>query len=282
MRQPRRVRKVIQSRGQKEGGGVTVFRSIGGRELDHVDPFLLLDEMKSDDPKEYIAGFPDHPHRGFETLTYMIQGEMIHMDSQGNREVLSSGGAQWITAGKGIVHSEIPKQERGLLWGFQLWINLPAERKMCQPDYRSFSAEEMPVCVHNKAEIKIIAGDFQGTRGPVKGIGADPAVFDITLKPNSRIRLEPEREENTLLYLLEGGVCFINGQEPLESFETPGTLVCFEKGDYLEVAARDLNTRFLYLSAKPIGEPVARYGPFVMNNMSEIEKAFRDYETGQF
>jgi len=275
----RKVVKVVRAMATSDGAGVRLKRSLGIPELDHLDPFLLLDEFKSDDRDDYIAGFPDHPHRGFETVTYMLAGSMEHRDHKGNRGNLVAGSVQWMTAGKGIIHSEMPKQEEGLMWGFQLWVNLPAKEKMCAPRYQEFTPQQIPVVEREDgARIRVIAGESAGTPGAVTGIATEPLYLDVSLPARSRFEQGVPSEHNVLAYVFEGQGGFGSAEEELG----PGSLAAFSEGGGLCVVTRDSAVRFLLLAARPIGEPVARYGPFVMNTEEEIRRALRDYREGTF
>jgi redox-sensitive bicupin YhaK (pirin superfamily) len=242
-----------------------------------VDPFLMLDEFSSDNPNDYIAGFPDHPHRGFETVTYMLDGSMEHRDSVGNRGLLGSGDVQWMTAGRGIIHSEMPRQESGLMRGFQLWVNLPASEKMNEPRYQDIPAAEIPV--HRDADgafVKVIAGEFEGLRGPVVGVHTEPLMLDLKLSPKTRRRISIPAEHAGFVYVFEGSAEFGDDASPVGK-EHLGVL---GPGDEV-VMTSEGGARVLLLAAAPINEPVARYGPFVMNTREELEQAVLDYRSGR-
>lgn len=254
-----------------DGAGVNLTRIIASPDLPMVDPFLMLDAFGSDDPHDYILGFPPHPHRGFETVTYLLAGRMRHKDSAGHEGVIEPGGVQWMTAGRGVVHSEIPEQEDGLLAGFQLWINLPASHKMCAPKYQEFPAAEIPEATFDGGSMKVIAGTVDGVTGPVVNAHTTPLYFDVSLKDGHTLTQRVAETHSAFIYVIEGDV---NGQDA-------GTLAVFEDGDELHVQAT-ADSRFLLVAGKRLGEPVARRGPFVMNTAEEIRQAFDDYQNGRF
>lgn len=277
MKNPKPVIKAVRARHLMEGAGVRVSRSLGSPELDMLDPFLLLDEFRSDDPGDYIAGFPEHPHRGFETVTYMLAGEMEHADNAGHRGTLRGGGAQWMTAGRGIVHSEMPKQKDGLMWGFQLWVNLPASEKMCAPRYQNIEPGEIPVVRRpDGAEIRVVAGEAEGARGPVAGIVTGPLYLDVSLPAGAAFSHGVAAGHTAIAYVFDGEARF-GGTEVARS-----TLAAFGEGDGVRVEAGKGGVRFLFLAARRLNEPVARRGPFVMNTGDEILRAFEDYRNGSF
>lgn len=257
-----------------DGGGVKIHRSIGSHGLSMVDPFLLLDEFSSDNPDEYIAGFPPHPHRGFETVTYIIDGKMEHEDSAGNKGMLESGGIQWMTAGKGVIHSEMPMQDKGLMRGFQLWLNLPAKLKMMEPRYQNIEKEQIPDIENNDYRVKIIAGDFNGTKGPVNGVITDPVYMDVEIFADKKFEYNVPGNHSLLAYVFEGEIDFGT------TFIKKGNLVIFKEGDILNASTNKTGGRFLVLAAKPLKEPVARSGPFVMNTNEEIVQAYKDFGRG--
>jgi len=258
-----------------DGAGVRLSRAIANAELDHLDPFLLLDEFRSDDPDDYIAGFPDHPHRGFETVTYMLAGKMAHADHAGNRGLLSSGGAQWMTAGRGIIHSETPKQDNGLMWGFQLWVNLPAASKMTAPRYQDIEPSAIPEVPLTMGTVRVIAGSFGGAVGPVQGIVTDPVYLDVRLERGGRFETTLPRDHTAFLYAYEGRGKVAGGD--LE----PKTLGVLSAGETISCEAQGEGFRFLCIAARPLNEPIARYGPFVMNTREEIQQAFEDFRSGR-
>ena len=263
-----------------EGAGVRLKRVIGQQDVELVDPFLLLDDFHSDNPNDYIAGFPWHPHRGIETITYMLHGEIEHGDSLGNGGVICSGDCQWMTAGSGIIHQEMPHFQKGdsLLWGFQLWANLPASEKMMDPRYRDVKSEDVPEVTVNGAKVKIICGEVNGTKGPVQDVVIDPEYLDILIKPNSEFSHGVKEGYTVFAYVIEGEGQF----EP--DGESIGTeyLVIFDDGDGVRITTADKPVRFLLISGKPLNEPVAWYGPIVMNTQEELQLAFEEYRKGTF
>jgi redox-sensitive bicupin YhaK (pirin superfamily) len=276
------VKRVAKAQSTQEGAGVSLFRAIGQPALRELDPFLLLDEMHSDQVDDCIAGFPSHPHRGFETLSYMVSGEMRHRDSQGNEGVVGSGGVQWMRAGRGIVHSEIPAQSDGLLWGYQLWVNLPAAQKMDRPDYRDIAAEAVPtVRLDDGGFIGVIAGSgIAGSPGPVVRDDIELVFLDISLAPHARLKQTLPAGHTAFAYVADGQVEF-----GCSSFNSPATLgereiAIFDDGNFVTAITDDSAARFLLIAGKPIGEPIVRDGPFVMNTKAEIATAIRDYQRG--
>ncbi|MBA4500959.1 pirin family protein [Marinobacterium marinum] len=277
----RRIERRIPARESRDGAGVRLLRSLGRSAQHRIDPFLMLDNFVSDDPDDYIAGFPAHPHRGFETVTYMLEGRMRHRDHLGNEAVLESGGVQWMTAGRGVIHEEMPEQTEGLMRGFQLWINLPAREKMTPARYQEFSAEQIPVIADaaSGARVKLIAGDIeidgQRHQGPVKGIDRDPLMLDVRLPPNASLGLPLGSSHAGFVYLFEGEGAL--GQEGLNRNEAAE----LSPGERLVLHAGASGAAILVLAARPIGEPVAQYGPFVMNTMAELDQAIDDYQRGR-
>jgi len=275
----RAVRQIIPSIPQKEGAGGTIRRTIGGRNLDYLDPFLLLDEFNTDNPDEYISGFPDHPHRGFETVTYMLQGLMQHKDHKGNSGTLTPGAVQWMTAGKGIVHSEMPLQKDGKMHGFQMWVNLPAKDKMCPPRYQDYQPDKIPVLqMDNGVRIKIMTGESHGTEGAVKGVATAPTFLDIFVPPNVSFSHPITPGHTAWCYVIEGRGDF--GSNPAKNVPPSSLAILEQSGDNIEVTTTEESVRFLLAAAKPLNEPMARYGPFFMNTKEEIMDAFRDYQNG--
>ncbi len=273
--------RTIPGQETSDGAGVRLKRSIGTMALDHLDPFLLLDEFRSDQPGDYIAGFPDHPHRGFETVTYMLAGRMEHRDHTGLQGNLEAGSIQWMTAGRGIVHSEMPKQEEGLMWGFQLWVNLPASEKMTEPRYQDIPPGQVPEVSNQSAVVRVLAGEVDGQRGPIEGIVTDPTYLDISLEPDSRFTHPIPAGHNAFAYIFEGSGYI--GQTDTSGAPTPmSNLVVLSDGEGVEAVTKDSAMRFILLAAKPIGEPVARYGPFVMNTQEELMQAFKEMQNGTF
>ena len=278
----RKAQQVITGQATTDGAGVDLVRVIGQPALMDLDPFLLLDAFRSDDPNDYIAGFPPHPHRGFETVTYLLNGRMRHKDNTGNEGVIEPGGIQWMTAGSGIVHSEMPEQQDGLLEGFQLWINLPSAHKMDRPAYQEHDATNIPTETREGATLKVISGvTSQGTTGPVRQPLTDPVYLDVTLQPDTGFNENLAADHNAFVYV-------INGQLVLE--DTDGDqidlgsdqLAVLSKGDTVALRSGDQASRFLLVAGKPLNEPVARGGPFVMNTAAEVRQAFSDYQRGNF
>ncbi|NCT66613.1 MAG: pirin family protein [Rhodanobacteraceae bacterium] len=278
----RRVARVVRGQPTSDGAGVKLTRVIGQRDLDMLDPFLMLDEFRSDQAGDYLAGFPDHPHRGFETVTYMLAGRMRHGDNQGNSGLLTPGSMQWMTAGRGIVHSEMPEQEDGLMWGFQLWVNLPASDKMTAPRYQDIAPERIPqVQPADGVRVRVLAGELDGVRGPVSGIATAPVYFDVELAAGARVALPLPPTHNAFAYVYGG-----HAQLGPEEAPTPlrrGDLGVLERnGDELVIAAGGEPARLIVVAGRPLGEPVAKYGPFVMNTPEQIMEAIRDYQAGKF
>ncbi len=280
----RKIEKIITGMKASDGDGVQLTRIIASPELDMLDPFLLMDAFGSDKPQDYIGGFPAHPHRGFETVTYMLEGKMRHKDSVGNSGVIEAGGVQWMRAGKGIIHSEMPEQEEGLLSGFQLWVNLPASHKMDDPDYQEVGIDDIPEETRGDSRnkeychLKVIAGRTnQGTQGAISNDLVDPIYWDIHLGSGSTFIDEIPEGHNAFIYLIEGELTVADSSEKL----IPKQLAILTKGKAVEIEAKSIS-RFLLIAGKPLNEPVARGGPFVMNTRKEIQQAFADYEAGQF
>lgn len=263
-----------------DGDGVQLTRIVGSPEINMVDPFLLLDSFESDQPNDYIGGFPNHPHRGFETVTYLLAGRMLHKDNAGHEGVIEPGGVQWMTAGRGIVHSEMPEQENGLLQGFQLWVNLPAAKKMTAPTYQEFQATEIPIeTLASGGTVKVISGQTdQGTEGPVKNGFTEPLYLDVHLNQGTTFEQSVSNTHGGFVYVIEGSVHI--GQENTEL--TPRMLGIFGDGDKVEVSSRSIKSRFLLIAGKRLNEPVARGGPFVMNTKQEVLQAFQDFQQGRF
>lgn len=271
-KQARTVEKVISASATSDGAGVNLYRSLGSPELLDLDPFLLLDEFRSDDPDDYIAGFPPHPHRGFETVTYMKAGHMQHEDSMGHKGQLRSGGVQWMTAASGIIHSELPQQQDGLMWGFQLWINLPAAQKMSKPQYQEFDPEQIPVFETEGITVHIVAGEHNDIEGAVSGISTDPLYLDVLLEGNTPFTQALPENHSALIYVYDGS-CQIEGQNISQR-----QLAVLGKGDKVQLQPGDDGCSFLLIAARPLEEPIARYGPFVMNTQEEIKQAIRDMQ----
>ena len=277
----RRVVRIFTGQPTSDGAGVRLTRVIGTSALDHLDPFLLLDEFKSDKADDYLAGFPDHPHRGFETVTYMLAGAMRHRDHVGNQGELIAGSVQWMTAGRGIVHSEMPQQQDGLMWGFQLWVNLPARDKMTAPRYQDIPPEKIPeVELSAGVRARVIAGEAGGVRGPVEGIATRPLYLDVRMGAGARVSLDVAAGHNAFVYVYEGRVTVDDGSGGTQEVGA-GQLAVLSDGDAVTATTTGSPARFLVLAARPLGEPVARYGPFVMNTREELVQAAEDYRSGR-
>ena len=276
----RTVRAVVDAQPTADGAGVKLRRALGSRALPMLDPFLLLDEMHSDRPEDYSAGFPTHPHRGFETVTYVLEGAVHHKDSLGHEGHLGSGSAQWMTAGRGIVHSEMPEQEEGLMQGFQLWVNLPASEKMTAPRYQDIAPERVPEVAVEGGVVRVLAGRFGTAEGPVAGVSVDPTYLDVALVAGASFRTEIPSGHSAFVYAFEGGVRVGAGAESrrIES----GELAVLGSGDTVAARADDGPGRFIFVAGRPLGEPVARYGPIVMNTRAELAQAFDDLRNGTF
>lgn len=276
----RTLQQIIPSVATSDGAGVKLRRSLGHRQ--RLDPFLMLDCFSSENPDDYIAGFPSHPHRGFETVTYMLDGHMLHEDHLGHRGELRGGGAQWMTAGRGIIHSEMPQQINGRLRGFQLWINLPAREKMKPAAYRDIQPEEIPRAeLPGGITVKVIAGtlDSAGTvlAGPIQGLSTAPLFLDVVLPAGQTFRQPLPTDHNAFVYAYEGSLRIGADRSPLAGDQV-GVL---SHGEALEVEADGAEARFILLAARPIGEPIVQHGPFVMNTRAEIEQAIADYQNGK-
>jgi len=275
--QPRKVARIIEPEYVMEGAGVKLRRSIATRTLNYLDPFLLFDHFGSSNPDDYIKGFPWHPHRGIETVTYMISGVVKHHDSIGNSGSITAGDMQWMTAGSGIMHEEMPQRTKGELRGFQLWVNLPAKLKMTAPRYRDVLASTIPeVAREDGVKIKVIAGKVDGVQGVVTEIYADPEYLDVSMPPDAVFSQPVTKGHNALAYVFEGEGMF--GDNVILSPK----LVVFGDGDVVEARTGKTPVRFLLVSGKPLNEPIARYGPFVMNTREEIEQALEDLRNGTF
>jgi hypothetical protein len=278
----RRLQAVIESVAASDGAGVKLRRSLGSRPNQRFDPFLMLDEFFSDDPNDYLAGFPDHPHRGFETVTYMLEGRMRHEDVLGNRGDLGPGDVQWMTAGRGIIHSEMPQQSEGRMRGFQLWINLPAREKMKAAAWRDVPSSEIPeVVLPGGGRLRVIAGryaqDGVATAGPVGGLSTDPQYYDLTLPADAVATVPTPPSHNAFLYVYEGAATVGEDARPLP-FRAAGLLT---PGTSVRIVAGGQGVKLLFLAGRPIGEPVVQYGPFVMNSVAEIEQAILDFQSGR-
>ena len=272
------VKKIIEPIAASDGAGVKLKRSIGTHLIDYHDPFLMLDEFGSENKDDYIGGFPPHPHRGIETVTYMLSGEFEHEDSTGAKGKMSSGDVQWMKTGGGIIHSEMPAMTEGKLHGFQLWVNMPAKYKMNKPEYIYIDAEQMEVHKDDDKKIKVIAGKFENTEGPVKGHNIEPIYFDVEIEKDKEFIFDLPPAHNSLIYLIDGEIKV--GEQSHDQAKN-STLIILSKGKNLKVSSLT-KAKFLLISGKPIGEPIARGGPFVMNTKKEILKAVQDYHNGTF
>lgn len=281
MNKIREIYRISKSIPTTEGAGVQLKRAFAHQEVPNLDPFLLLDDFHSDNPDDYIAGFPWHPHRGIETVTYMLEGKVNHQDSIGNSGVIKGGDIQWMTAGSGIIHSEMPAQIDGLLWGFQLWVNLPATNKMIPPRYQDITADDIPeITLENGVKIRILAGKMNGHEGPVQDIVTNPEYLDVTIPPNMKFEHKIQKDYTAFAYCFEGKGYFDSSKEQFVHAEN---LIIYENGDFVQIRASDkTHVRFLLISGKPIKEPVAWYGPIVMNTQDEIQTAFAEYRNGTF
>jgi len=298
MKSVRKIKKILKSKPTIEGAGVHLRRVFGYHQVPLFDPFLLMDDFHSDNPEEYLPGFPWHPHRGIETITYMLHGEVEHGDSMGNTGVIRSKDVQWMTAGSGIIHQEMPKgRNAGLMWGFQLWANLPASHKMMDPRYRDVKREQIPeVSAEGGVTVRIIAGEVNGTKGPVGDIVISPEYLDITIPPQTSFTHPGNAGHTVFSYVLEGAAYF---DERRDSFaddvvesgcsEMEGecligqeNIVLYDKGEKTVIETAEKPVRILFISGKPLGEPVAWYGPIVMNTQEELRTAFEEYRKGTF
>jgi quercetin 2,3-dioxygenase len=295
----RPVTRIIQSKPTLEGAGVKLRRAFGFGETSEFDPFLLLDDFRNDRPEDYLAGFPWHPHRGIETITYVLAGEVEHGDSLGNRGKMGPGDVQWMTAGSGILHQEMPKGDaQGRMHGFQLWANLPSHLKMTAPRYQDISAKAIPEVVDDDGtRVRVVCGEFWGKKGPVEGVAADPRYLDIFVPAGKRKTLPVEVGRHAFAYVFEGSGSFADASKPFGVLTEKATsngdilvreqtgnrsLVVFDRGDEVTVQAGEQGIRFLLVSGKPIEEPVAWYGPIVMNTQAELRQAFTELNNGTF
>lgn len=295
----RPVKRVVQSKPTLEGAGVHLQRAFGFGDTSEFDPFLLLDDFRNDDPEAYLAGFPWHPHRGIETITYVLAGTVEHGDSLGNRGTLGAGDVQWMTAGSGILHQEMPKGDpQGRMHGFQLWANLPSSLKMTEPRYQDVSARDIPEVIDDDGtRVRVVCGSFWGKRGPVDGVAADPRYLDVFVPPGVRKRLAVETSRNAFAYVFEGAGAFrdaseprsvqtdrVGEAEPADTTDPIGnrSLVVFDRGDEVVVQAGEEGIRFLLVSGQPIEEPVAWRGPIVMNTKEQLQQAYTELREGTF
>jgi hypothetical protein len=277
MTKTRRITRVSRGLPTSDGAGVKLTRMLGHRGLMELDPFLMLDQIRSDDSADYMAGFPNHPHRGFETVTVMLEGRMRHGDNKGHSGVIEGGGIQWMTAGRGIVHSELPEQEDGRLWGFQLWVNLPSHLKMTEPRYQEFAKDEVPVETREGAMLRVLAGTSSaGTAGPATSVSIQPTLIDIVLEPGATLDEAIDPGHTAFIAVYKGSVSSGEGRV------SDPDLGVLEDGDRIELKAGSEGASLLLVAGKPIGEPVARYGPFVMNTEAELHQAVRDFQAGRF
>jgi len=298
MKKNRSIKKLFRSKPTIEGAGVHLKRAFGFSEVPLFDPFLLLDDFRSDKPEYYIKGFPWHPHRGIETITYVLSGDVEHGDSMGNKGVIKSGDVQWMTAGSGVIHQEMPKGDKqGRMSGFQLWANLPASHKMMDPRYRDVKSSQIPeVSLENGSTVKIICGDVKGVKGPVQDIVTGPEYLDFTMHAGTGLIHSTQPGHTVLAYIIEGKGYFCKEKNPFaydaeganyfdidrKPFAVNGDLILFGDGEQVAVTTEDEPVRFLLVSGKPLREPVAWYGPIVMNTQEELRTAFDDYNNGTF
>lgn len=274
----RKVHRLHSPQATSDGAGVKLKRVIGTRALDYLDPFLLLDHFGSENADDYIAGFPMHPHRGIETVTYMLKGSVTHRDTIGNKGTIHAGDIQWMTAGGGIMHEEMPHASAEGLDGFQLWVNLPAKLKMTKPRYQEVAAKNIPVVEKDGARILVVAGEVDGVHGAVSEIYAEPSYLDVTLPNDGSFKHKIPPGHAAFAYLFSGEAAFEENGEVIKS----PTLVVFQDGELVQVKAENKGARFILVSGKPLNEPIARYGPFVMNTQEEIQEALRDLNRGTF
>ena len=281
MHKTRTIKQIIKSIPTLEGAGVHLNRVFGFNEVPRLDPFLLLDDFHSSHPADYLKGFPWHPHRGIETISYVLEGAIEHGDSMGNTGVIGAGDVQWMTAGSGIVHQEMPRGDKNSrLWGFQLWANLPASHKMMKPRYQEIKSSSIPVVkLEQNVQIRIICGAVGDVRGPVTGIVTNPSYLDISVPSNTAYVHTLVPGHTAFAYVVEGAASFAEGNK--RSIDQ-GHLVVFDDGDAITVTTQNTAVRFLLISGKPLNEPVAWYGPIVMNTQAELEQAFAEYENGTF
>ena len=277
---PRQVERLVQGTATSDGAGVKLTRVLTHDLQRRLDPFLMLDAFGTDNADDYIAGFPDHPHRGFETVTYMLEGRMRHRDSAGNEGLLGPGGVQWMTAGRGVVHSELPEQQEGRMEGFQLWLNLPGRDKMRDPWYRDIPSEEIPELALPDATVRVIAGESHGVAGAVQRDATQPTYLDIRLEPGARFEQLLPATHNAFVYVYRGALrfdtgCLVNSGRMAILANTPGS-------DGVRLTASDEGARVILVAGQPLGEPIAQYGPFVMNTEGELLQAVRDFQAGKF
>jgi hypothetical protein len=298
MKKVRRIKRILKSKPTLEGAGVHLKRAFGNQQVPMLDPFLLLDDFHSSNPDHYLRGFPWHPHRGIETITYVLHGKVEHGDSMGNKGIIDSGDVQWMTAGSGIIHQEMPKgQKDGLMWGFQLWANLPASQKMMGPRYQEIKKDQIPeTLLESGVRVKIICGEVNGVKGPVKDIVTNPEYLDIAVASKSNFTYPVKKGHTVFAYVIEGKGYFGPERDPYayeaeganyfdlkrDCMMGPESLIIYDEGDEVAISTEDIPVRFLLVSGKPIKEPVAWYGPIVMNTQEELRVAFEEYENGTF
>ena len=277
--QPREVERLVAGQPTSDGAGVKLNRVLTQNLQRRLDPFLMLDAFGTDNPDDYIAGFPDHPHRGFETVTYMLNGRMRHRDSAGNEGLISDGGVQWMTAGRGVIHSETPEQSEGRMAGFQLWLNLPAKDKLCEPWYRDVTSHEVPEFERDGVTVRVIAGHSHGVEGAVQRDATEPLYLDLHLAPGAQFEQPLAPEFNAFVYVYDGALKFDSG-----CLQTAGRMAILANtpgSDGVRLRAGDTPTRALLIAGKPLGEPIAQHGPFVMNTEAELVQAVRDFQAGR-
>jgi redox-sensitive bicupin YhaK (pirin superfamily) len=275
----RRIERLVEGMATSDGAGVKLTRVLTQHLQRRLDPFLMLDAFGSDDPDDYIAGFPDHPHRGFETVTYMIAGRMLHRDSAGHQGLLQNGGVQWMTAGRGVIHSEIPQQEHGVMEGFQLWLNLPARSKMCDPWYRDFNASELPrFKTAEGASVTVIAGRSHGIRGAIERETTEPIYLDVELSAEARLDQPLPPGHNAFVYVYRGSIQIAGEPAPQGRM---AILANAAAADGVKVEGGTEGARFLIIAGRPLNEPIAQYGPFVMNTQQELHQAVADFRSGR-
>jgi len=280
---PRKIEAIIEPEPVIEGAGVRLNRSIATRRLDYLDPFLLLDHFASSDPRDYQAGFPLHPHRGIETVTYVLRGEVHHKDTLGNSGSIGAGDVQWMTAGRGIMHEEMPQVRPEGIAGFQLWVNLPAKLKMIKPRYQDIRSAEIPeIKKEDMVRIRVITGTVDGVSGPVTGIAANPTYLDVFVPAHTTLIQPIHRGNTAFAYVFEGEAKFAGDDQKDGTIISHPRLVVLGDGDYVKVVTSEQPARFLLVSGKPLHEPIARYGPFVMNTEEEIEQTLQELRQGTF
>ncbi len=274
----RTIKKIYKTREMREGAGVLLHRAFGLAEVPHLDPFLMLDDFSSGNPNDYSAGFPWHPHRGIETVTYMLGGEVEHVDSMGNKGVVESGAVQWMTAGSGIIHQEMPNPKIAPIAGFQLWVNLPKKEKMMSPRYQDILPGQIKTVSYNGADVKVIAGNFRDVRGPIADLMVDPLYLDVFLESGRTFECNLRESDTAFLYVFQGTAASNLDFSPIAS----GSVALLSSGDVIKIHAPNESVRFLLISGTPLGEPIAWHGPIVMNTNEELKKAFSELNSGTF